>query len=140
MQKRFLAFSGFSGAIAVALGALGAHFLKSKLEAGLITESDLQAFDTAVKYQIYHAIALLAVSLLADKFKDKLLQKAGYCFMIGIVLFSGSLYFLSLAGMLGLTNLHWLGPITPIGGLFFIAGWILLGFAGLKRKNQKSLP
>ncbi len=134
-QKQFIAFAGFSGAIAVALGALGAHFLKSKLEAGFITETNLQTFETAVKYQIYHSIALLAVSLLADKFKDKLLQKAGYCFMMGIVLFSGSLYLLSLAGLLGLTNIHWLGPITPIGGLFFIAGWILLGYTGLKRKD-----
>jgi uncharacterized membrane protein YgdD (TMEM256/DUF423 family) len=134
-QKQFLAFSGFSGAIAVALGALGAHFLKSKLEAGFITEINLHTFDTAVKYQIYHAIALLAVSLLADKFKDKLFLKAGYCFMIGTVLFSGSLYLLSLAGIFGLTNIHWLGPITPVGGLFFIAGWILLGCAALKRNT-----
>ena len=139
-QKQFLAFSGFSGAMAVALGALGAHFLKSKLEAGLITEINLHTFETAVKYQIYHTIALLIVSLLADKFKDKLLQKAGYCFMMGIVLFSGSLYLLSLASVLGLTNIHWLGPITPIGGLFFIAGWVLLGYTGLKHKNQKPLP
>ena len=72
MQKQFLAFSGFSGAMAVALGAWGAHFLKAKLETGFITETNLQTFDTAVKYQIYHTIALLAVSLHADKFKDKL--------------------------------------------------------------------
>ncbi len=133
MQKRFLAFSGFSGAIAVAFGAMGAHFLKSKLESGIITETNLLTFETAVKYQIYHAIALLAVSLLADKFKDNLFHKAGYCFMIGIVLFSGSLYMLSLAGLFGLSNIHWLGPITPIGGLFFSIGWVLLGIGGLKK-------
>ena len=133
MKKRFLVFSGFSGAIAVAFGALGAHILKSKLEAGFFTETNLQTFETAVKYQIYHSIALLVIALLTDKYKDKSFQKAGYCFMIGIVLFSGSLYLLSTAGLFGFTSLRLLGPITPIGGLFLIAGWILVGFAGMKR-------
>jgi uncharacterized membrane protein YgdD (TMEM256/DUF423 family) len=136
MQKRFIVFSGFSGAIAVALGALGAHFLKSKLESGLVTETNLQTFETAVRYQVYHTFAILFIALFIDRFKDKLFQKAGYCFMIGIVLFSGSLYLFATAGLLGLTEVKWLGPITPIGGLFFITGWILLGFAGLKQKNS----
>ena len=133
MQKRFLVFSAFSGAMAVAFGAMGAHFLKSKLESGFITETSMQTFETAVKYQIYHSLALLFVSLLSDRFKDKLFQKAGYCFMMGIFLFSGSLYIISTAGLLGFTRINWLGPITPIGGMFLIAGWILLGFAGMKR-------
>jgi uncharacterized membrane protein YgdD (TMEM256/DUF423 family) len=135
MQKRFLVFGGFSAAMAVALGAMGAHFLKSKLETGLITEVNLQTFETAVKYQIYHSIAILIVVLLADKFKHELFQKAGYCFMLGIVFFSGSLYLLSTANLLGLSNVRWLGPVTPIGGLFFIAGWILLGVAGFKKRD-----
>lgn len=143
MQKRFLVFSGFSAAMAVALGAMGAHFLKSKLETGFITETNLQTFETAVKYQIYHSFAILIVVLLADRFKDKpvlssaqpLFQKAAYCFMFGIVFFSGSLYLLSTANLLGLPGVRWLGPITPIGGLFFITGWILLGLAGLKNKS-----
>ncbi len=134
MQKRFLVFSGFSGAIAVALGALGAHFLKSKLETGLLTQTNLQTFETAVTYQIYHSIVLLILSLLVDKFNNKLIPKAGYCFMAGIVLFSGSLYLLATASLLGITNIRWLGPITPIGGLFFITGWLLLAFAGMKKK------
>jgi uncharacterized membrane protein YgdD (TMEM256/DUF423 family) len=67
MQNKLLQFSGFSGAIAVSLGALGAHGLKSKLETGLITESNLQAFDTAVRYQMYHSIALLAKAFLIKK-------------------------------------------------------------------------
>ncbi len=133
IQNRFIVFSGFSGAMAVALGAFAAHFLKSKLESGFFTEINLQTFETAVKYQIYHSVALLVIASFHDKLKDKLFLKAGYCFMIGIVLFSGSLYLLSTAGLLGLPSTHWLGPITPIGGLFFIAGWILLGFAGMKR-------
>lgn len=134
MQKRFLVFSGFSGAIAVALGAMGAHFLKSKLATGLITESNLQTFETAVKYHIYHSIVLLIITLLSDKSIDKLLPKAGYCFMTGIVLFSGSLYLLSTSSLLGLeSSLKWLGPITPIGGLFFISGWLLIAFSGIKK-------
>ncbi len=135
MQKQFLVFSGFSGAIAVAFGAMGAHFLKSKLDGISFTETNLLTFETAVRYQMYHSIAILAVCLLSDKYKTKLLSKAGYCFMAGIVCFSGSLYFLSLGGLLGLTSIHWLGPITPIGGLFFIAGWVLLGMSGLERKK-----
>jgi len=143
MQKRFLVFSGFSAAMAVALGAMGAHFLKSKLETGLITETNLQTFETAVKYQIYHSLAILIVVLLSDRFKDKpvvspaepLVQKAGYCFMLGIVFFSGSLYLLSTANLLGLSSVKWVGPVTPIGGLFFITGWILLGVAGFKNRK-----
>jgi uncharacterized membrane protein YgdD (TMEM256/DUF423 family) len=135
MQKRFLVFSGFSGAIAVALGAMAAHFLKSKLDSGLITELNLQTFETAARYQMYHSIVLLAVALFADKFDHKLIHKAGYCFMAGIVLFSGSLYLLATANLMGLTAVSWLGPITPIGGLFFISGWVLLAFAGLKKRK-----
>ena len=132
MQRRFLVFSGFSGAIAVGLGAMAAHFLKSKLDTGLITESNLQTFETAARYQMYHSIALMAVALFSDKIKNKLLPKAGYCFMIGIVLFSGSLYLLATAGLMGMPNVNWLGPITPIGGLFFISGWLLLAFSSIK--------
>lgn len=136
MKKRLLAFSGFSGAVAVALGAMGAHFLKQKLETGIISINSLQAFETAVKYQLYHTFALLAVILLHENFHQKMLQKAGYCFMIGIVLFSGSLYLLSTAELTGLSNIRWLGPITPIGGLFFIAGWVLLALAGMKNTKE----
>ena len=132
MQKRILQFSGFSGAIAVSLGALAAHGLKSKLQAGLISESNLQVFETAARYQLYHSIALLVLFLLFDKLNTSLLIKTAYCFMFGIILFSGSLYILSTAPLLGLKGIQWLGPITPIGGLFFIAGWISLAFAGIK--------
>jgi uncharacterized membrane protein YgdD (TMEM256/DUF423 family) len=135
MQKRFIIFSGFSGAIAVAFGAMGAHFLKSKIDSGLFTEINLQTFETGVRYQIYHSIALLALALLLDRFKGKIIQKAGNCFMIGIVLFSGSLYLLSTANLLGIPSVRWVGPITPIGGLFFISGWILLGVAASKHKE-----
>ncbi|MGQ0828060.1 MAG: DUF423 domain-containing protein [Bacteroidota bacterium] len=133
MQKQFLVFSGFSGAIAVAFGAMGAHFLKSKLESGLITEINLYTFETAVKYHIYHTLVLLIIALLADKLNTRILSKAGYCFIAGIFLFSGSLYLLSTGTLLGLTNLRWLGPITPVGGLCFISGWVLIAVAGMKK-------
>ncbi len=134
MKKQFLIFSGFSGAISVALGAMAAHFLKSKIETGLITDANLLTFETAARYQMYHSVVLLAFALFSEKFDYKMIHKAGYCFMAGIVLFSGSLYLLATAGLIGLTVTGWLGPITPIGGLFFITGWILMAFAGLKKK------
>ena len=135
MQKQFLIFGGFSAAICVILGAMGAHFFKMKLESGIVTVSDLQTFETAVKYQMYHSLALILLASLNDRLKDKLFQKAAYCFMLGIVLFSGSLYLLATANLIGLPTMRWLGPITPIGGLFFIAGWVIVGFAGLKRRD-----
>lgn len=136
MEKRFITFSGFSGATAVALGAMGAHFLKSKLDTGLITDTNLQTFETGVRYHIIHSIALLVLALLLTKSTNKLFHKAGYCFMIGIVLFSGSLYLLSTADLIGLNEIKWLGPITPIGGLFFISGWLLIAYAGMKKKDK----
>lgn len=133
MKKLFLTTGGLLGATAVALGAIGAHFLKSKLETGLITETNLQSFDTAAKYQMYHALALLLLAFFADG--NKLFKSSGYCFIIGVLFFSGSLYLLSTAGLMGLTNFRWLGPITPIGGLFFILGWCLVAIAGWKSNN-----
>ncbi|MBL7883880.1 MAG: DUF423 domain-containing protein [Bacteroidia bacterium] len=134
MQKRFLVFSGFSGALSVILGAMAAHYLESKLDNIHFTLRNLQTFETAAKYQMYHSIALLGLAFLFEKFNSKMLSKAGYCFMAGIVLFSGSLYFLSTAGLIGLTNVRWLGPITPIGGLFFIAGWVFIALSAFRKK------
>ena len=133
MQKRFITFAGFSAAIAVAMGAFAAHVLRSKLETGGMTETNLQAFETAARYQMYHSITLLILALLSEKIQNKLITKAAYCFMAGIVLFSGSLYLLSTASLIGLTTVSWLGPITPIGGLFFISGWLLLACSALKK-------
>ncbi len=132
MKKKLIVFSGISGALAVALGAMAAHFLKSKMETGLITQANLQTFETAARYQMYHSIVILAIAVLSDHVKSKLLNKAAYCFMIGIFCFSGSLYILATAGLIGLSTINWIGPITPIGGLFFIAGWLLLAFSAVK--------
>ena len=122
MQKVFLIVSGISGALSVAIGAFGAHGLKAFLEAN----NRLETFETAVKYQFYHTFALMFVGLLMSQFATKSLQLAGGFFIIGILIFSGSLYLLCAIGI------KWLGAITPIGGLFFIAGWLMLAFALLK--------
>jgi uncharacterized membrane protein YgdD (TMEM256/DUF423 family) len=135
MQKRFVLFAGISGAIAVALGAMGAHFLKSKAETGMITANDLQAFGTAVKYQMYHSIVLLFLALFAEKVNPGQLKRSANCFMAGIILFSGSLYLLSTSKLIGISNLKWLGPVTPIGGIFLITGWVLLALAVVKREK-----
>ena len=135
MQKRFLQFSGLSGAMAVALGAIGAHYLKTKVETGQITFENLQTYETAVRYQMFHSIVILAIVLGGDRIDAKLLRFSCYFFIIGIILFSGSLYLLSIRTLLGIESWHWLGPITPLGGLFFILGWVFVFIAALKLKK-----
>lgn len=127
---------GLLGAIAVALGALGAHFLKSKLPTGLITPDQLNGFDTAVKYLMYHTLAMLALVLLSKNTSHKFINWAYNCFFIGIIMFSGSLYFLCTRNLFGAEWLKVLGPITPIGGLFFIAGWIFLALVGFNKESK----
>jgi len=93
MTTKKLTIIGLLGAIAVALGALGAHFLKSKLPTGLITIDQLNGFDTAVKYQMYHTIAMFGLFLFSKHYDNKFISWAYNCFLVGIILFSGSLYF-----------------------------------------------
>lgn len=117
--KYFFLFTGLSGLVSVVLGAFGAHILRDKIEENL-----LHAFETAVNYQMTHTLALFGVCLLMQVWGVKAaLQYAGYGFILGIILFSGSLYGLALTGS------KWLGPITPIGGLAFIVGWVCLTYA-----------
>lgn len=116
MEKLFFALGSLSAGIAVSLGAFGAHAL-----AGRLSERDLQTFETGVRYQFYHAFALLAVAYAISRWPDSSLPViAGWLFVAGTLIFSGSLYVL-----VG-TGLRWLGAITPIGGVAFIVGWILL--------------
>ena len=119
MQKIILLTASVFGALSVMIGAFGAHALRSSLEA----QGRLDTFETAVKYQFYHTLALLAIGLLLYKLNDKLLGYAGYSMIGGVVIFSGSLYVLCLTGM------RWLGAVTPIGGLLMIVGWALLFWA-----------
>lgn len=109
------------GFLAVALGAFGAHALKTRLTPDL-----LAIWKTANEYHVYHALALLLVGLLARTTKVGMLGASATCFLLGVVVFSGSLY------ILALTNMRWLGAITPIGGLLLLAGWALLATGALR--------
>ena len=131
MHKQFLITASFLGALSVLLGAFAAHKLKDILEAQM-----LQTFETAVKYQMYHALAMLGLFLFSKQNPHKYINWAFNSFLIGIVMFSGSLYFLCTRNLLGIEGLKVLGPITPIGGLFFIAGWIFIALIGLKKKSN----
>ncbi len=137
MNSKKLITIGLLGAMAVSLGALGAHFLKGKLSTGLITPEQLNGFDTAVKYQMYHVLAMLALFLFSKHNPHKYFNWAFNSFLIGIVFFSGSLYFLCTRNLFGADWLKVLGPITPIGGLFFVAGWIFIALVGLKKESNQ---
>lgn len=115
-------FGSFFMFLAVAAGAFGAHALKSRLPTDLLI-----VFETGVRYQVYHALALFAVAWLSEKWPGTMLSYAGGSFVLGIVIFSGSLYILALTGV------RWWGAITPIGGLLFLVGWGLLAVSSLRR-------
>ena len=114
-MKIFAMLAGVFGALGVAAGAFGAHALQGKVEPRM-----LEVFETAARYQMYHALALLAVGLARVHWPTTLLSMAGWFFLAGILVFSGSLYLMTATGE------RWLGAITPIGGLAFIVGWLLL--------------
>ena len=115
-SEKVIRAAAISGALAVCIGAFGAHGLEDLL----IQNGRLATFETAVKYQFYHSLALLLVGLLMQTNQSKYLTRATNLFVLGILVFSGSLYVLSI------TNYTLLGAITPIGGLFFIFGWLAL--------------
>ncbi|WP_085993998.1 DUF423 domain-containing protein [Oceanobacillus senegalensis] len=114
-MKVFIIIAAINGFIAVALGAFGAHGLEGKL-----TEKQLGTWETAVQYQMFHTVALLVTGLILAKFESSALTWAGWMFFIGIIIFSGSLYAYSVTGI------KTFGMITPIGGVAFLAGWVLL--------------
>jgi uncharacterized membrane protein YgdD (TMEM256/DUF423 family) len=127
---------GALGAISVSLGALGAHALKNQLPSGLITSDQLNGFDTAVKYQMYHTLGMLLLVILNKDLQNKFLKLAYNLFFWGIILFSGSLYFLCTRNLMGADWLKFLGPITPIGGILFVAGWLMFVFAALVKSKK----
>lgn len=118
MDRLFFALGALSGLVAVAAGAFGAHALRARLPAEL-----LAVFETGARYQMYHALALLAVGWAAARWASPVLAWAGWLFVAGTLLFSGSLY------LLALTGVRWLGAITPLGGICFLAGWLCLALA-----------
>jgi uncharacterized membrane protein YgdD (TMEM256/DUF423 family) len=116
MDRLFFALGSISAGLAVALGAFGAHVLKGRLAADMLAN-----FETGVRYQMYHALAVLAVAWAVNRWSaSKLPVAAGWLFVAGTLLFSVSLYLLSLTGM------RWLGAITPLGGVSFVVGWLCL--------------
>ncbi|MBA3919843.1 MAG: DUF423 domain-containing protein [Gemmatimonas sp.] len=118
MERTFLMLGALSGAIAVAAGAFGAHALQSRVEPRLV-----EVFETGARYQMFHALALLAVAWAATRWPGSLTTASGWLFVAGTVVFSGSLYAMTFTGIRAL------GAITPIGGVCFIAGWICLALA-----------
>lgn len=131
MHKGFLLSAAILGAIAVGLGAFGAHGLKQIVPAETIT-----TFDTGVKYQFYHVFALFITGILYASYPVRALRIAGILFLVGILFFCGSLYALTLLKATGSVGLGGIGIITPIGGLFFIAGWLSLFWGIWKSKTN----
>ena len=118
MDRTFLLLGSIAGALAVAVGAFGAHALR-----GRVSEGMLNTFEIGARYHMYHALALLAVAWVASRWPGPAVTMAGWLFVAGIVVFSGSLYLLALTGQ------RWLGAVTPLGGACFLGGWILLASA-----------
>lgn len=128
MHKGFLIFAAILGAVAVMLGAFGAHTLKTMLPG-----NDLISFDTGVRYQMYHVFALVIVAVLYKDFNHKFLLWAGRLFITGIILFSGSLYLLTTLKILNVDGYRWVGAITPFGGIAFVLAWLLIAIGVLKK-------
>lgn len=117
-MKIFLALGAIFAALGVVFGAFGAHALRLTL-----SPDDLATFETGVRYQMYHALGLIAVAWATTQWESTTVTLAGWAFVVGILIFAGSLYLLVLSGQ------RWLGAITPIGGVALIAGWILLAWS-----------
>lgn len=118
MERTFVALGAVLAGLAVAAGAFGAHGLRHRLDADL-----LAVFETGARYHMYHALALVLVGWAAGRWPASRAALAGWLFVAGILLFSGSLYVLALSGA------RWLGAVTPLGGLCFLAGWAVLAWA-----------
>lgn len=124
MTRIFISLAAILGGLSVAAGAFATHALKTRL-----SDRAIEIFETAARYQMYHAIALLIVALLLSRSESQLaLLATGWAFIVGITIFSGSLYAVSL------TDIKILGAITPLGGAAFIVGWLCLAYAGLSFK------
>ena len=122
MDRTLFIAGSISALIAVAAGAFGAHGLKERISPEL-----LNVFETAARYQMYHALALLGTAWAYAQWHNNLTSWAGWSFIGGTILFSGSLYLMSLTGI------KWLGAITPLGGLLFLAGWLLLAVSAWRK-------
>lgn len=130
MRKTFLRTGSILAFLAVGLGALGSHALK-----GVLTAERLVSFETGVRYHLLHALAILIVATLLHFGKKQALAVSGWLFTGGIILFSGSIYLLTMQDILGV-NLGFLGPVTPIGGILLMAGWVMLGISSFQHAEH----
>ena len=131
MNRSFLLTASLLGALSVVLGAFGAHVLKE-----IFPPESLAIFETGVRYQFYHVFAIFLAAMLGGQFQEnRLFLRAGYCFILGIILFSGSLYLLAALKANGIAGLGAIGILTPLGGLFFIVGWIMICAGVYKAKR-----
>jgi uncharacterized membrane protein YgdD (TMEM256/DUF423 family) len=121
MHKTFLAIAAALGGLAVILGAFGAHALKK-----MVADTAVTIFETGVRYHFYHVFALALAAILFRDFPGKWMHWAGVLFIVGILLFSGSLYALTYVKAIDRPGLNWIGIITPFGGLAFIGGWLCM--------------
>ena len=126
MNKGYLKTAAFLGALSVMLGAFAAHGLKS-----IADEQTITIFNKGVQYQFYHVFALALAAILFKSYPNKLISVSGILFILGISLFSGSLYVYTFKTIYAIAGLNWIVFLTPLGGLFFIAGWVCLAF-GIK--------
>jgi uncharacterized membrane protein YgdD (TMEM256/DUF423 family) len=131
MNKLFLVFASVAGGMAVIAGAMLAHQLKSRMP-----EAALEVYETAVRYQFYHVFALLAAGILSERFHGSWLNRAGTCFIAGILLFSGSLYMISLMMTTATPVPVAVGVLTPLGGFAFILGWFFLTIGILRGRSS----
>jgi uncharacterized membrane protein YgdD (TMEM256/DUF423 family) len=128
MERRVFAAGSMLAALGVGLGAFGAHGLKS-----VVTAERLAVFETGVRYQMYHALGLLALAWAISRWPERRLAPAAWLLLFGTVVFSGSLY------LLVLTGTGWFGAITPLGGVALIAGWALVAWRLLTKRSQSSI-
>lgn len=133
MHKGFLIWASVFGILGVILGAFGAHKLTELAEAKGLVNLVERSYKTGITYQFYHVFALIAVALLYQYLPGSQLQWAGRCFITGVILFSGSLYLMTFMKIAGSDIPKMIGVLTPIGGVFFIAGWICLLLAVIKK-------
>ncbi|MEO6638616.1 MAG: DUF423 domain-containing protein [Ginsengibacter sp.] len=133
MHKGFLKIATLTGALSVALGAFAAHALKES-----ISDYAVGIFETGVRHQFYHVFALMAAGILYKDFPNKFLRWSGMLFIVGIILFSGSLYVLTFIKAAVIPGYDWIGAITPFGGLCLIIAWIFLFIGTFKKFNSNS--
>ncbi len=127
-QNKLMAIACLLLGVSVALGAFGAHGLKA-----MVSPQRVESFRTGVQYQFYHSLALALVALIGQWVENRAWRTSIWCFAIGILFFSGSLYGFAIYEATGTEGGRWLGPITPIGGLFFMGGWVALAMSVWKK-------